>query len=44
VAILLEWNIKDGVVWLWMWMWIDLAENKDGWWAFLNKIINSGIP
>jgi len=40
--------MKDSVVWLWLWMWMwmgmDLAENKDGWWAFLNKIINSGIP
>jgi hypothetical protein len=40
--ILLEWNLNYSVVWRLMWM--DLAENKDRWWAFLNKIINFRFP
>lgn len=40
---LLEWNLKNSVVWVCKWM--DLAEYKDRWWDFLKKkIINFRFP
>jgi len=24
--------------------WIDVAEDKDRWWAFVNVVVNLGVP